>query len=80
MLTIPVPQILQLSGTFQDCLNNNRSLLEQVQYSSRYALAMYFSKDAQVAMPWTAKYVKDNPCIRFVCVDSVKRGIGLYLV
>jgi renalase len=78
ILTIPVPQILQLAGTFQDCLKNHRSLLEKVEYSSRYALALYFSKEAHFEMPWTAKYVKDHPCIRFVSVDSVKRGTGMY--
>ena len=78
ILTIPVPQILQLHGTFIDCLKNYRPSLEEVQYSSRYALALYFSKDAEIKIPWTAKYVKDNPCIRFVCLDSVKRGKGLY--
>ena len=78
ILTIPVPQILQLAGTFQEHLKSVRPSLELVEYSSRYALALYFSEDAQVEFPWTAKYVKDNKCIRFVAMDSTKRGLGLY--
>ena len=76
ILTLPVPQIMQLAGNLQDCIQNHRSSLNQVEYSSRYALALYFSKEAQVDLPWTAQYVNDHPCIRFVCVDSVKRGTG----
>ena len=78
ILTIPVPQILQLAGTFQEHLKSVRPSLELVEYSSRFALALYFSEDAQVEFPWTAKYVKDNQCIRFVAIDSTKRGLGLY--
>ena len=80
VLTIPVPQILQLAGTFQEHLKNLRPSLEEVKYSSRYALALYFSEETQIGFPWTAKYVKDNPCIRFVAVDSTKRGAGLLIL
>ncbi|XP_028402155.1 renalase-like isoform X2 [Dendronephthya gigantea] len=74
ILTIPVPQILQLNGTFQDVLKNYQSELQQVEYSSRYALALFFPEDTKLNVSWIAKYVKDNPCIRFVSLDSVKRG------
>lgn len=77
ILTLPVPQILQLQGSFQVYLDEYRSLLERVEYSSRYALALYYSKDTPIELPWTAKYVDQDTCIRFVCVDSLKRGKGV---
>lgn len=74
ILTIPVPQILQLNGTIQDCLQEHVTSLQQVQYSSRYALALCFPENTRFEFPWTAKYVQGHPCIRYVAVDSAKRG------
>lgn len=57
-----------------------RQQLEGVVYSSRFALALFFSPDAVVKVPWGAKYVTDSSCIRYVAVDSKKRGAGVSVV
>jgi len=44
-----------------------------VQYSSRYAVALYFDQGVKIDVPWTCKYVVDSPCVRFISVDSRKR-------
>ena len=73
IVTIPTPQILNLKGSIQDFLETKRSSLENVQYSSRYALALYFDRGVNINVPWTCKYVVDNSCVRFISVDSRKR-------
>ncbi|CAL8262081.1 unnamed protein product [Arctogadus glacialis] len=75
VLTMPVPQILQLQGDLSDLLAaDQREQLEAVSYSSRYALALFFPPAATVPVPWAAWYVPGNPCIRYVAVDDRKRG------
>lgn len=73
IVTIPTPQLLNLKGSIQDLLQGKRSFLETAQYSSRYALGLYFEQGAKIDVPWTCKYVVDNPCVRFISVDSRKR-------
>ncbi|KAL9963104.1 hypothetical protein ACROYT_G032279 [Oculina patagonica] len=73
IVTIPTPQLLNLKGSIQDFLESKRSSLEAVQYSSRYALALYFDHEAKINVPWACKYVVGNPCVRYISVDSRKR-------
>jgi len=73
IVTIPTPQLLNLKGSIQDFLQSERSSLETVQYSSRYAVALYFDQGVKIDVPWTCKYVVDSPCVRFISVDSRKR-------
>ncbi|XP_066304972.1 renalase-like isoform X2 [Branchiostoma lanceolatum] len=77
VLTMPVPQILGLAGV-KALLEDQPSQLAQLQrasYSSRYALALYFSPGTRLDTPWAAKYVNGDPCVRFLSVDSRKRGL-----
>ena len=50
--------------------------LRAVEYSSRYALGLFFDTPGALDVPWGAKYVSDHPVIRYVAVDNVKRGKG----
>ncbi|XP_033127274.1 renalase-like isoform X2 [Anneissia japonica] len=77
VLSQPVPQILQLGGGIQDILAKNSNVLkklEEVEYSSRYALGLYFSPGTKFDVPWEGKYTYDDPCVRWICIDSKKRG------
>ncbi|XP_064627147.1 renalase-like [Lineus longissimus] len=77
LLTIPVPQILQLKGNIQNMLDEKKEIKEKlakVAYSSRYALGLYFPPEAKISVTWAAKYFWDDPCIRFVSIDDRKRG------
>ncbi|KAM6951436.1 renalase isoform 2-T2 [Aplochiton taeniatus] len=75
VLTMPVPQILQLQGDVGDLLGEgDRGRLEEVSYSSRYALGLFFSPSAHIDVPWAATYLSNSPCIRFIAVDDRKRS------
>ncbi|XP_018414257.1 PREDICTED: renalase [Nanorana parkeri] len=76
VLTMPVPQILQLEGDIGKLINENqRQKLETVSYSSRYALGLFYEAGTQIDVPWAAKYITDNPCIRFISIDNKKRNL-----
>ncbi|XP_071896371.1 renalase isoform X2 [Anas platyrhynchos] len=71
ILTIPVPQILQL----QVINERQKQQLEATSYSSRYALGLFYEAGVCIDVPWAAKYITDNPCIRFISIDNKKRNI-----
>uniref|UniRef100_A0A8C2GAJ1 Renalase, FAD-dependent amine oxidase n=1 Tax=Cyprinus carpio TaxID=7962 RepID=A0A8C2GAJ1_CYPCA len=78
VVTMPVPQILQLQGDVESLIGENqRRMLEAVSYSSRYALGLFYKADTQIDIPWAAKYVSSNPCIRFIAIDDKKRNLAL---
>lgn len=76
VLTMPVPQILQLKGDIQKLIDNQnlRGNLEAVSYSSRFAVGLFFSPNSSFDVAWGAKYITDNPCVRYVSIDNRKRG------
>ncbi|KAI2658565.1 Renalase [Labeo rohita] len=55
---------------------NQRRMLEAVSYSSRYALGLFYKADTRIDVPWAAKYVSNNPCIRFIAIDDKKRNLA----
>lgn len=73
IVTIPVPQLLQLQGSIQAFLQNEIKSLQNVEYSSRFAVGYFFDHEAVINVPWTCKYATGNPNIAFVSVDSRKR-------
>ncbi|XP_026170708.1 renalase [Mastacembelus armatus] len=78
VLTMPVPQILELQGDLRRLLSvQQKQQLDQVVYSSRFAVALFFSPDVALSFPWAARYVSDNPCIRYIAVDARKRNIDI---
>ncbi|XP_041714477.1 renalase isoform X2 [Coregonus clupeaformis] len=73
VLTMPVPQILQLQGDEDSLLEESqRQQLEAVSYSSRYTLGLFYKAQAHIDVPWAAKYVSNNPCICFIAIDDKK--------
>ncbi|XP_078079703.1 renalase isoform X2 [Mustelus asterias] len=76
VLTMPVPQILQLQGHIENLIGESqRQQLETASYSSRFALALFYEAGTQIDVPWAAKYIADNPCIRFISIDNKKRSL-----
>ncbi|XP_074400626.1 renalase isoform X2 [Zonotrichia albicollis] len=113
ILTMPVPQILQLQGDivnkflsrkhtrpsfvcwlcgklereqgiqgkkkkrhFGPVINESqKQQLESVSYSSRYALGLFYEAGTGIGVPWAARYIADNPCVRFISIDNKKRNI-----
>lgn len=78
VLTMPVPQILKLPGDVPNCLSEQQgALLSQVQYSSRFALALSFSRDSELNLDYGLKYVTDSQIIRYLSVEHQKRSTEL---
>ncbi|XP_055360213.1 renalase isoform X3 [Betta splendens] len=48
--------------------------LERVVYSSRFAVALFYSPDVAFGFPWAARYVTHNSCIRYITVESRRRN------
>ncbi|KAK5905410.1 hypothetical protein CgunFtcFv8_001377 [Champsocephalus gunnari] len=75
VLTIPVPQILQLEGDLREMLTPpQQQQLSSVLFSSRFALALFFPPDASFSFSWAARYVRDSSVIVYICHDSAKRN------
>jgi len=77
VLTMPVPQLLSLGGHMPTLFNQQpsmRSSLENVSYSTRFVLGLFFGEKTNLDVKWACKYVSDNPIIRFISVDNIKRG------
>lgn len=77
ILTIPAPQIFLLGGDVPLLLRSHPKLeagLRAVTFSSRYALALYFSSGDGQHEPWAAKYIDNHPVFRYVAFDNRKRN------
>ncbi|XP_037547238.1 renalase [Nematolebias whitei] len=78
ILTMPVPQILQLQGDLETLISDQqRQQLDCVRYSSRFALGLFFSPEVVFGFSWGAKYFMDSPCIRYIAVESRKRSADI---
>lgn len=78
VLTMPVPQILQLRGDLPNYLSEQQgALLSKVQYSSRFVLVLSFSKDSDLGLDYGLKYVTDSPIIRYMSLEHQKRSTDL---
>lgn len=78
VLTMPVPQILQFRDSFHKVLDSQRKIYEQLQgvnYSSRFALGLFYPPGTELPYTWSVKYLDNHPCIRFIAIDNKKRGV-----
>ncbi|MGH0139376.1 UNVERIFIED_CONTAM: hypothetical protein FKN15_031233 [Acipenser sinensis] len=55
--------------------STQKQKLEAVSYSSRYALGLFYEAGTEIDGPWAAKYITNNPCIRFISIDNKKRNL-----
>lgn len=94
ILTMPVPQVMQLKGEIQCILgrlvaqfgdiytknlltDSDKDLkrkLEKVEYSSRFALGLFYEKDAELKLPADVGYVNDHPVFRYFAIDNRRRN------
>jgi renalase len=81
VLTQPAPQILELPGAVAEILASQsdvRAELEKVEYSSRFAIAVYYDgKQGYDGMlggggQVRARYTKDDPAIRYLALGNLK--------
>lgn len=50
--------------------------MDQVLYSSRFALGLFFSPEVVFSFSWSVRYVADSNIIRYIAADSRKRNAG----
>jgi renalase len=79
VITTPLPQTLRdMEGNFGAVVDEDtRSKMAAVQYSSRYALAAFYPDGIRAALdaiPWTVKYFDGDACLRYISLESRKRG------
>ena len=84
VLTMPVPQILELPGMSEIINSETSEKLSKVQYSSRYALALFFdtyeekisfdNSDPNIHQT-SAEYISDDPIFCYAAIDNAKRGL-----
>lgn len=76
ILTMPAPQILGLQGDIENLISDHqRQQLTSVNYSSRYALGLFYEPGMKIDVPWSCRYISSNHCICFISVDNRKRNI-----
>ena len=46
-----------------------------MEYSTRFVLGMFFNEPVDLGVDWAASYIGDNPILRFVSIDNLKRGL-----
>lgn len=79
---MPIPQILQLPGMEAILSNSLTENLAKVQYSSRYALALFYDNyEAQVQLNQSihdtgAHYISDDPIFCYAAIDGLKKGLS----
>jgi len=77
LLTMPVPQVLQLTGDIADVISSQPAVaadLAGVEYSVRWVLGLFYPQAGMVDTAWAAQYLDSHPVLRFIAVDNVKRG------
>jgi renalase len=71
IITIPIPQLLLMEGNWLQYASHDKlTKLNEISYSSRYALGLFFSDPTPITS-WTAKYFQHN-VIRYACWDTLK--------
>lgn len=79
VLTMPVPQVFDLTGDISQMISHDPDLttrLKQVEYSSRYCLALFFDRYVNLGVNYSAKYLPQDPIFRFMSIDNEKRDVS----
>jgi len=77
ILTLPIPQVLGLKGDIEKMILNNATILhnlKSVEYSTRFALGLFYDASVDLGVDWTAKYISGHNIYRYVAIDNKKRG------
>jgi hypothetical protein len=51
-----------------------RTKLENVQYSARYVMSLYYDHSTELNLPFYASYIKDDPVFRYIAIDNLRRN------
>lgn len=75
-----LPHIYYGYVKFSDNQPDVKRKMQNVEYSSRFALGLFYDKKNEIDIPWTAKYIEGHSCIRFISIDNKKRNAGRQLL
>ena len=77
ILTMPVPQILGLSGINSIITQDLKDKLSQVKYNSRYTFGLFYndSDSFKSVLPEAIVHCEESEIFEKLCLDSVKRGL-----
>jgi renalase len=71
VLTAPVPDILKIEGSFNECITAELlQELNEVKYSSRFVLVLFF--DQILNLSWAASYMPHDEVFRYVAIQEKK--------
>jgi len=84
VFTQPVPQYINVispegrpSGNYMQLISKNLQVfenLQKVKYYSSFSLGLMYNKPLQLGIDRTVRYFPDNAIIRYMSVDTVRRG------
>ncbi|MGH0115485.1 UNVERIFIED_CONTAM: hypothetical protein FKN15_024815 [Acipenser sinensis] len=74
-------RLFEVHGSYTGPIETQRTQrqkqkMEAVSYSSRYALGLFYEAGTKIDGPWAAKYITNNPCIRFISINNKRRNLG----
>lgn len=75
ILTMPIPQLLNIGGNFRQVLEGDAEMynnLCSVKFNAVFTLALFYDRP-MYGFTQIAKYFPKDPVIRFVAVDNLKR-------
>lgn len=74
VLTMPVPQVLKLSGNFINFVDPAvLEKLKKVQFSSRYAMVLIYER--KIPEQWGAYYTPDDSLIKYIAIQEIKANL-----
>ena len=74
IITIPIPNLFEIEGNISQLISPKFNILNEVKYSKRFAIALFYLEKIHFQNAMT--YIKDHPFIRFISVDTQKRGFS----
>ena len=74
IITIPIPNLFAIQGSISEVISPKFNTLNQAKYSKRFAVALFYLEN--IYFENALIYTKDHSFIRFISVDTQKRGIS----
>jgi renalase len=81
IITMPLPQMLELQGSISELLEPYKNAFAKVQYSRRFAMSLHYKPEDWTAfsgIPWAGKYVKadEDDVLVWISIDPRKCQIS----
>ena len=74
IITIPIQKLFAIQGNISQVISPKFHVLKEAKYSKRFAIALFYLE--KIHFENALIYTKDHPFIRFISVDTEKRGFS----